>query len=91
MNIFSCKHAATAINESLDDRLSLRKRMVVRLHLMMCSQCRRFKRQMLFLRRATQLFARLPEQESPTKIGLSTETKIRLQKIIQDRDDPSQT
>ncbi|MBL4885803.1 MAG: zf-HC2 domain-containing protein [Planctomycetaceae bacterium] len=89
MNIFSCKHAATAINESLDGRLSLRKRMVVRLHLMMCSQCRRFKRQMLFLRRATQKLTRLPEQESQTQIGLSTETKIRLQKMLQNRDDPS--
>ncbi|MGX2028932.1 MULTISPECIES: zf-HC2 domain-containing protein [Methylocaldum] len=48
----SCREVSELVSKSLDVHLSLRERMAVRLHLMMCRHCSNFKKQMLFLRRA---------------------------------------
>ena len=50
--MLSCKDTSTLISRSMDETLSWRQRLAVRLHLMMCGACRRFVGQMSFLRRA---------------------------------------
>lgn len=48
----TCKQVHRLVSQGLDRRLSFMERMAVRLHLMVCDACRRFERQMDFLREA---------------------------------------
>jgi len=48
--IFSCKQISRLISESMDRKLPLSRRMGIRFHLMMCNLCRRYKKQLLFIR-----------------------------------------
>lgn len=50
--MISCRETSALVSKSLDERLSWRERIAVRLHLAMCSACRAFERQMLLLRSA---------------------------------------
>lgn len=48
----SCKDVAALVSQSLDTRLALRRRIGVRLHLLMCVYCRRYERELRWLRQA---------------------------------------
>jgi len=53
----TCKEVHRLVLEGQDRNLSFAERIAVRVHLMMCSACRRFEAQMQFLREAVR---RLP-------------------------------
>lgn len=48
----SCKDVTALVSRSLDERLSWPQRLQVRVHLVMCSACRRFEQQTQFLSHA---------------------------------------
>lgn len=48
----SCREISALVSQALDRDLSLRERVAVALHLLLCSHCQKFKRQMLFMRKA---------------------------------------
>ena len=48
----SCREAARLQSEALDQSLAWRKKLGLRLHLALCKWCRRYGRQLLFLREA---------------------------------------
>lgn len=50
--MLSCERAATLSSESMERRLALRERLALRAHMAMCKLCRRFARQLQFLRLA---------------------------------------
>jgi hypothetical protein len=50
--MLSCKEASRLASEGLDRRLGLAERIALRLHLLACDGCSRFRRQLVFLRRA---------------------------------------
>jgi hypothetical protein len=50
--MLSCKDATRLVSEGLDRRLGFAERVALRLHLLVCDGCTRFKSQMAFLRRA---------------------------------------
>ena len=50
--MLSCERAAALSSESMERRLTLRERFALRVHLAMCKLCRRFTRQIHFLRLA---------------------------------------
>ncbi|MCI0364094.1 MAG: zf-HC2 domain-containing protein [Phycisphaerales bacterium] len=47
---FSCQHASRLISESMDRQISGKERLSLRFHLLICSYCRRFRRQLARLR-----------------------------------------
>ncbi len=49
--MLTCKEAARLISEGLDRKLSLRQRMSLRLHLIMCGACSAYRRQVETLNR----------------------------------------
>ena len=51
--MLSCKEVSELVSQSLDRRLSLRERLGVRLHLLMCGMCRRYREQITFLSQAS--------------------------------------
>ena len=52
----TCKEVHRLVSEGQDRNLSFIERVAVRVHLMMCSACRRFEAQMDFLRQALRRF-----------------------------------
>lgn len=47
----SCKHASSLLSKSQDGPLTLAERLSLRLHLCICRYCRRYRRQLVVLRR----------------------------------------
>ncbi len=56
-----CREISRLVSESMDWDLSLRRRLEVRMHLMMCRLCSGFARQVRLLRRAA--------RENPERLG----------------------
>lgn len=56
--MLNCKQAAALMSQGMDKELGLMQRMSLRMHLMMCSGCRNFNRQMAFLRAGCRKFTR---------------------------------
>ena len=48
--MLNCKEVSRRVSESMDHRLPLYQRMLIRMHLLMCSYCARFRQQVMFLR-----------------------------------------
>ncbi len=55
--MLSCKEVTKLCSEALDRNLSLRERLSLRMHLMMCSGCTNFEEQMRHLRTITRRYA----------------------------------
>lgn len=49
--MLNCKNATKLMSKQQDSPLSLRQRVALRLHLLMCSGCRNYEKQMAFIRR----------------------------------------
>lgn len=77
----SCKDIAELISQSMDTRLPLRKRLAIRLHVSMCSLCRRYERQLQLMRRGLHHYAN-PDENAVAE-SLSAEAKERLQQAIE--------
>ena len=50
--IFSCKDVSYRISLSMDEKLSIWTRLCLRLHLIVCYMCSRYKKQLEFIRLA---------------------------------------
>ena len=81
--MLSCKEVSRLVSESLDRELSWRQRLSLRMHLLMCSLCSRFRRQMLFLSDAAHAFAAAGEANAlPAHIRLSPEARQRIKQAL---------
>jgi predicted anti-sigma-YlaC factor YlaD len=63
----SCKDVCLVVSESLDRELSLRERLSVKIHLLMCKACQRMARQMELLRTASRRLGSVEDGESRPK------------------------
>jgi len=61
----SCRDTSALVSRSLDESLSWRDRVGIRAHLLVCSACRNFERQVLFLRKASARLAARHLQDAP--------------------------
>jgi hypothetical protein len=73
--MLSCKETSLLVSQSLDRGLSWRERWAVRLHLLLCAACARFKRQVEFLRTAAQ-------HGAESLLGLSPTARDRIQHAL---------
>lgn len=48
----NCREITALVSQGLDKKLSLRERFAVWLHLLICSSCRNFQKQALFIHQA---------------------------------------
>jgi hypothetical protein len=81
--ILSCKEAASLVSQSLDKALTLRQRLALGLHLLMCRFCSRYQRQTLFIRSAMR---RIDSSAAPD-LGLSPDAKERIRRALGQRID----
>ncbi len=61
----------------MDARLSWPQRLAVRFHLLYCVWCRRYTRQIRFLRKAAGALAGAPDQTGETKLSPEGKEQIR--------------
>lgn len=79
----NCREAGRLQSEALDHSLSRGQRLGLRLHLLLCKWCRRYGKQIRFLRQAV--------HERPEKVNdavpqkLSAETRERLKQSLRDQ------
>ncbi len=75
----SCKEVSFLISESLDRSLSLRERLGVRIHLLMCRACQQMARQTRLLRDAARRHGS-SDEDSPSSgdQALSEEARARI-------------
>ncbi len=79
--MFRCKDVSQRVSLSLDASLPLHQRLAVRMHLMMCRYCARFRRQLIMLRKASRLMDDEPSTDETTPT-LSDETRERIKKAL---------
>jgi len=80
--MLTCKEISKLVSESLDRKLPFGLRMEMRLHLMMCSLCRMYRKRTLILRNIlSQYDPSLGEDSAPVP-GLSEQASARIQKAL---------
>lgn len=78
----NCREASRLQSEELDHSLTPLQRFGLRVHLLLCKWCRRYGKQIRFLRRAAHEH---PEQMAEaTPSTLSPETRERLKRALRD-------
>jgi predicted AAA+ superfamily ATPase len=77
----SCRDASRLQSEALDKKLSLSKRFGLSLHLMICKWCRRYGKQIRFLRDAAHEHPENLSEAVPQK--LSSEARERIKQRLQ--------
>jgi hypothetical protein len=79
--MFRCQDVSRKVSQSMDGSLAFHQHLAIRIHLMMCRYCRRFRRQLMMFRKIS-LFEDLepPKGETPEK--LSQETKARIKEKL---------
>lgn len=79
----SCKDISALLSQGMDQRLPLRKRLSIRLHVSMCSLCRRYEKQLHLLREGTHHYA--DPAENKVEKSLSPEAVERLKARLERR------
>lgn len=75
----SCKEATQMISRSMDLPLPMGKRILLKIHLIYCSICARYSRQLGLLRK---ILVRYRERQESNDDVLSVDTKKNMQDLI---------
>ncbi|MDE2611087.1 MAG: zf-HC2 domain-containing protein [Burkholderiales bacterium] len=62
--MLNCKEATRLASKALDEELTLAERTNFAFHLMMCSGCRNFRQNILFLRQASEHAKPVPPEDT---------------------------
>jgi hypothetical protein len=83
----TCKELAPRMSATLDQTLSLRERIELKLHLMICEWCARYQQQLHLLREASRHYSAPPEDGPPAASpALSAEARERLKRALSRQD-----
>jgi len=80
--IFDCSEISRLVSDSMDRKLSLYQRLGIRIHLMMCRYCARYRNQLFFLRKTIRFHSATAADEKPST-DLSDESRNRIKRAIQ--------
>lgn len=84
--MLTCKDASHLISESQERKLGFRERMGLKFHLLMCVYCRRFDKQIAFVRKALRELGRRAEADTESA-ELSSEARDRIRKALAERNE----
>lgn len=79
--MLDCKHASRLVSQSMERPLSLRERLGLRLHLLLCRACARFSRQLALMHQAVEQWRR--RLETDTQLTLSADARRRIAASIE--------
>ncbi len=82
----SCKDISRLVSESMERRLSWRKRAGIRFHLLMCRHCSRYQKQLILLQKLLRTQSESLTVSSQAK--LNDKAKEKLRQLV-DLEDPS--
>ncbi|MEJ2360668.1 MAG: zf-HC2 domain-containing protein [Gammaproteobacteria bacterium] len=82
--MLTCKEASQLVSEQHDRNLGRRERIALRIHLWMCRNCRRFERQLSFLRNT--LRRGVQEGQLPLDKTLPPDSKARIREHLHKHD-----
>jgi len=74
--MLTCKQASKLISQSLDRPLHWSERMQLKLHLLICGPCERFKQQLKLLRTSLQRIRSGIENDQSIQLPLDVKTRI---------------
>ena len=74
--MLDCKHASRLVSQSMDRRLSLRERLGLRLHLLLCDACTQFSKHMALLQQAARQWRSRVENDS--RVSLPDDARQRI-------------
>lgn len=80
--MFSCRQAARLLSESLDRPLPRSKRFALKFHVLICTYCRRYRKQIRLLDSVARGFAARAAGAAETLGGLSPEAKARIRERL---------
>ena len=86
--MLSCKEVSIKVSESLDRKLTLRERLNVKLHLLMCQACQRMVRQMTLLRAVARRLTSAEALPDTMQETLSPEARQRILHGLQSAERP---
>lgn len=75
--IHSCHKAAQLISDGMDRRLSLWERFCLRIHLLLCGACRRYRRQLNAIREAMRQEPHAENANVTASLGADARDRIR--------------
>ena len=79
--MFNCKEVTRRVSESMDHRLPLYQRMLIRMHLLICRYCARFRRQIMFLRELCR--SRQPDELFPdASVVMPPDVRDRIRQVL---------
>ncbi|HMO15898.1 MAG TPA: hypothetical protein PKD64_17885 [Pirellulaceae bacterium] len=87
--MLNCKETTKLISDSLDRKLTFRERMGLWLHMMMCSLCRRFRSNIIALRRRLRAIIDPQKLVDANTPAMSEAARARLEAAIKQRMDDS--
>lgn len=79
--MISCKHATELISKQMEERLSLREEVSLKIHLFVCEFCEKFRQQSEFIRKALS-FKRKESEEEVSSISIPAKAKERLRERL---------
>lgn len=80
--MLNCKDMTKLISDSLERKISVRQRMELWLHIMMCGMCRRFRSNIIELRKRVSVSKGLLDQADIASAALPPATKARLEEAV---------
>ncbi len=75
--MLTCKDSSKLISKSLDQPLVFKERIKLRMHLLFCSACRQFERQMNLIHRIARDFLNRRNQDEIMPMPVETRERIR--------------
>jgi len=79
--MFCCKDVSQKFSESLDRKLPFHHRMLIRIHMLMCEFCSRFRRQLLLLRKISRS-DKILDISQDFSAGLSQQARERIKAAL---------
>lgn len=79
--MLKCKQASQLVSRALDEKLSMRERFALKLHLLICKYCSRFSQQLNTLNVAISSIGKTIEDDA--SITLPSETKNRIAQSLE--------
>ena len=81
--MLSCQEVTRLISESFDHPLPFRRQIGMRLHLLICKYCDRFRRQVLFIQDSIRRSAvQLESQDLASLMSLSPAARERIKQVL---------
>ena len=84
--MLSCKETSELLSRAQDERLTFTERMGVRIHLLMCRLCRRYEKQLRFIRKATESLAQGSAHDDEAAMSLPPEARERVKEALRQKD-----